>query len=570
MNLQEFSEQIARMVERTRMLRDQASDEPEPSRVLYQALEELRTSLEELTVAEEELREKNIEVEQVNVELELERRRYRDLFMGAPLGYVVTDTAGVIREINIAANQMLGAEPNTLVGMPLQLFVAASDRDRWRDLVERARASGEPESDEVVHMRSVAQEGWFRCRAHVALERDTRGNVVAHRFILLDASTEELAREAERLTEEGRRKDEFLAMLAHELRNPLAPIRAAVELWRHHADSLTLEQSRWTVEVVSRQADHLAHLVDDLLDVSRVSHGKIRLRLNRVDLREVAEQARDALRAASQLHKLTFELPSDSVWVDGDTTRLRQVVVNLVDNAIKYTPKGRAIAVRVRGEGEDAVLEVGDEGVGLQPEQLETIFGLFTQGQSTLARSQGGLGLGLALVRRLVELHGGTVRAKSEGLGKGAVFIVRLPRMDGPIAATQTGEFRIPVVGARKILVVDDNVDAAEMLATLLEAEGHAPALAYDGASAMEMFESLRPEIVLLDLGLPDIDGLEVARHLRARSSDVMLVAVTGYGDDSMRARSRESGFDHHLLKPVDLDALRSLLLTRRKHAVHE
>jgi len=570
MNLQDFSAQIARMVERTQALRDQATNEPESSRVLCEALEELRTSIEELTVAEEELREKTLELEQVNVELELERRRYHDLFMGAPLGYVVTEPSGVIREINVAATSMLGAEPNGLVGMPLPLFVAAADRGRWRELIARASTPDVPATDDVVHMRTVGPESWFRCRAHVALECDARGKVVAHRFILLDVSTEERAREAERLAEEGQRKDEFLAMLAHELRNPLAPIRAAVELWRHHADSLTLEQSRWSVEVVSRQADHLAHLVDDLLDVSRVSHGKIRLRPSKTDLREVLEQAHDALRAASLLHKLTFELPPNPVWVEGDATRLRQVVVNLVDNAIKYTPKGRAIAVRVRAEGEDAVLEVGDEGVGLQAEQLESIFGLFAQGHSTLTHSQGGLGLGLTLVRRLVELHGGTVRARSEGLGKGSTFVVRLPRVEGPSATMQTGAARNTTPGGRRILVVDDNVDAAEMLATLLEAEGHEPALAYDGAGAMEMFEKIRPEVVLLDLGLPDVEGLDVARHLRARSSDVLLVAVTGYGDETMRARSRESGFDHHLLKPVDLDVLRGLLLTRRKQAAHE
>ncbi|HET6583703.1 MAG TPA: ATP-binding protein, partial [Nannocystaceae bacterium] len=530
----------------------------------------LRSVLAQLGAAQQELRERDSQLAAAHREIERGRQRYRDLFVHAPIAYVVTDRDCNIVEINAVATALLGPPSEELVGRSLSGWVSAADRPVFKHWIECAREGvGNPPVVEV-HMRKAGGDEWFRCRAHVALERDAEAGVVAQRFILFDATTAERAELAERLELEARRMDEFLAMLAHELRNPLAPIRAAAELWRHHADMLTPEQSQWSVEVVSRQADQLAHLVDDLLDVSRVSHGKIRLQRSTVELRELAEQARDALRAAMQLHKVSFHLDSEHVYVDGDPTRLRQVVVNLVDNALKYTPKGRGIEVRVRGEGNDAVIEVQDQGVGLRPEELESIFGMFEQNQSSLGQSQGGLGLGLTLVRKLVELHGGTVQARSEGIGKGSTFVVRLRRIDAPDPTPLPSDSQMMALGRRSVLVVDDNVDAAEMLGALLEAQGHQPSIAYDGAGAIDLFERVRPDVVLLDLGLPGLDGLEVARELRARAEDVLLVALTGYGEESMRARTRESGFDHHLLKPVDFEALRTLLLSRRKSAPHE
>ncbi len=565
MNLDDFAQQIQRMVERTQSLRAAAMREHDPSRIVVQSLEELRTSIEELTVAEEELREQTSELGHVTAELEQERRRYQGLFAAAPVAYVVTDPGGVVTQVNRVAASRLGGEARLCVGVPLAMFVAASDRGRYYAMVERLRESADDSEIEELHMRNQLYDGWFRCRLHAGVERDAAGQIVGHRYVLIDTTNEERAREADRLGSEAKRKDEFLAMLAHELRNPLAPIRAAGELWRHHGDTLSHDQMRWSIDVVVRQADHLAHLVDDLLDMSRVSHGKIRLRRSRVDLREVVEQAGDAVRASALLHRLTYELPTDPVFVDGDPTRLRQIAVNLIENAIKYTPKGREIVVRVATHDRMARFEVCDEGVGLRAEELETIFGLFSQAPATLTRAEGGLGLGLALVRKLVELHDGSVTAQSDGLGKGSRFIVQLPQVDGPEDAPAPSESQLMSLRGRRILVVDDNVDTAEMLSILLKAEGHEVALAFDGADAMQVFETFAPDSVLLDLGLPDIDGLEVARHLRARAPDVLLVAVTGYGHDPVRARTRESGFDHHLLKPVDLDKLRSVILTARR-----
>jgi signal transduction histidine kinase len=563
MNLDEFGEQIARMVRRTANLREQALREPDAGPLLYQALEELRTSLEELTVAQEELRDRNAALMAANAETERSRQRYRDLFLNAPVGDVVTDRVGAIVEINAAACAMLGEGAEAMRGQFLVDRVAAAERSVWSQWIENACAVQHAQPLEA-HMHTTTGDAWFLCRAFVAVERGADDAVVALRFILLDASVELRARDAERLAQEARHKDNFLATLAHELRNPLAPIRAAVTLWREHGGELTDDRRRWSVDVVARQVEHLSHLVDEILDVSRVTHGKIRLRRSVLDLRDVVDQAHEAVKASAQRHELRVEHEDAPLFVDGDTTRLRQILVNIVENALRYTPAGAGIVVRTRREANDCIVEVCDEGVGIAPGDLEAVFDLFHQNESATGLGAAGLGLGLALVRKLVDLHGGTVSARSEGLGHGATFLVRLPRVEAPHTERAPSESQLMRLGARKLLVVDDNVDGAQMLATFLEAEGHHATIVYDGMGAMESFETVRPDVVLLDLGLPDVDGLEVGRHLRARSSKVVLVAVTGYGDESTRARTRESGFDHHLLKPIDFDKLLGTLYTRR------
>jgi CheY-like chemotaxis protein/two-component sensor histidine kinase len=365
----------------------------------------------------------------------------------------------------------------------------------------------------------------------------------------------ELEAEVEELRAELQRKDDLLATLGHEFRNPLGPIRAAVELWRHHGAALTDEQRQRTVEVVGRQADHLAHLVDDLLDVSRVNPGRIRLRRGALDLREILEQSHDAVRGKAQLHRLTISLPTEPIPVQGDAVRLRQVFVNLLDNAVKFTQRGRGITVRVTAGSEQAVVTVTDEGVGIDPARLHGIFGPPARPED--ADQPHGLGLGLAWVRQLVELHRGSVSVRSGGIGRGSEFTVSLPLAGNSAPALHDREAPAAPI---HLLLVDDNVDGARMLGHLLEVHGYRISLAFDGAGAIEAFARLRPDAVLLDPGLPDIDGLEVARHMRLQWPGVHLIAVTGHGDEHVRSLVRETGFAAHVLKPVEIDALRRTL----------
>ena len=560
MNFDEFSRQIARMVQRTEGLCREVEASPRPDPLHTECVAELQTSIEELRVAEDELRRQNLALTGAYMALDQERAHYRNLFMGAPIGYAVTTREGTISDVNAAAAEMLGIRTSDAIGLPLQLFVAPADRRRWSALLQRAATEDNSTAADVAAIRTFDRKRTTKCRVRATRVIGPDGAPAGHRFILGDLSVEERAERADRLTVESRNKDEFLAMLAHELRNPLAPIRAVVELWRHHSEETQIGMERG-IEIIDRQVNHLAHLVDDLLDVSRVSLGKIRLRRKSLDVRDAVGHAVDALQASARRHSVHIELPDMPLWVDADPTRLRQIVTNLLDNAIKYTPSDGAIVVSARIDGEHAEISVRDSGVGLPAEMLESVFELFTQGERTLARSQGGLGLGLTLVRRLVELHGGSVRAHSDGPGHGSAFVVRLPLVAAPVNRALSSESQIRRLRGRKVLVVDDNVDAAELLAALLSAEGHQISLAYDGMSAMETFEVTHPEVVLLDLGLPDIDGLELARHFRVREPGVMLVAVTGYGDDAMRGRSRDAGFHHHLLKPVDYDVLRQIML---------
>ena len=372
-------------------------------------------------------------------------------------------------------------------------------------------------------------------------------------------------RQAEqRLEEASRRKDEFLAMLAHELRNPLAPIRNAVEVIRLSGPAEG--RVRWAADVTDRQVRQLTRLVDELLDVARISQGKVVLQTQCLDLvtlvSQCVESQRDALERRRQT--LSTSLPGMPLNLDGDSTRLAQVVNNLLSNAIKYTPEGGAISVSVthagRDDGEFAVLEVSDNGIGIDAELLPHVFELFEQGKRALDRTQGGLGVGLTLVQRLVQLHGGDVVASSAGPGLGAQFRVTLPCLGvdaAPVA--EEGAERLPSASVRRrILVVDDNVDVVETTTMLLSLSGHEVRSAKDGLQALHAAAEFRPEVVLLDIGLPLMDGYEVARRLRQmpESSGALLVALTGYGQQGDRERGRDAGFDRHMLKPVDPHAL--------------
>ena len=359
-------------------------------------------------------------------------------------------------------------------------------------------------------------------------------------------------------TDDSRAKDEFLATLSHELRNPLGAIANAVAaLDRRAADEQAAVRLR---QIIHRQARHLARLVDDLLDVARAAAGKIALHVQPVDLSEVAAACVTSLRASGRAERLRVSFRAQSVMVSADATRLAQIITNMLDNAVKFTPAGGAIDVDVVREGQKAVLRVRDTGVGIEPEMLPRIFELFAQAQQPMDRPVGGLGIGLTLSRRLVELHNGTITAASDGPGRGAEFTVRLP-----VASAVPPEASPVVRGperSRRILVIEDNDDARDSLRLLLEALGHRVVAVGDGAEGLALAQAHPPEVALIDLGLPGLDGYEVARALRASPTGkaITLIAVTGYGQAEDRQRSKEAGFDAHLVKPVSQTLLSSLI----------
>jgi signal transduction histidine kinase len=374
------------------------------------------------------------------------------------------------------------------------------------------------------------------------------------------------------LRDANRLKDEFLAMLAHELRNPLAPIHNAVQLMR--SPVLPAAQLAWARELIARQVAHLTRLVDDLLDVSRITRGKINVNPESLELATVVARAVETVQPmlAKQRHELTVIVDPTPIYIEGDLTRLTQIVGNILSNACKYTDAGGRIELRAGAEGERAEIRVRDNGIGIEASALPAVFDLFTQSSRSAERTQEGLGIGLALVKRLVELHGGDVEARSDGLGSGSEFIVRFPRQYRDSARgvlpVQSGAAAGATAGAaeasasRRILVADDNRDALDSLVELLMMAGHETHKAADGVQALELASHLRPQLILLDIGMPGLNGYEVAQRIRALpwGREPMLVALTGWGQDNDRKRSSEAGFNAHWVKPLELNRLWSLL----------
>jgi signal transduction histidine kinase/CheY-like chemotaxis protein len=395
---------------------------------------------------------------------------------------------------------------------------------------------------------------WVSQRHHLVLngmDRQVRAMIVA-----LDATERKNA---------DRRKDEFLATLAHELRNPLAPIRTGLQaLGRPGGEGAAGTGIR---AIMERQLSQMVRLIDDLLDVSRISSGKVILQRTRVDLRTIAKLAIEASQPfiAAGHHDFKAELPVGPVWVDGDASRVAQVMINLLNNAAKYTSEGGKLRLSLSSDKTDAIVQVQDNGVGIPPEMLNEVFDMFTQVNRTLDRSQGGLGIGLSLVRRLTELHGGKVTAHSEGLGLGSTFTVRIPLMaTAPLLpeSPDAPDSELPKRPGLRVLVVDDIADVADVLKMLLDLEGYETRVAYSGAVALDSARNFSPDVVICDIGLPEMDGHEIARRLR-RDPDIApatLIALTGWGAEGEVRRTRESGFDYHLVKPVDANALLELL----------
>lgn len=369
--------------------------------------------------------------------------------------------------------------------------------------------------------------------------------------------------QAEVSAELHRRKDEFLAMLSHELRNPLAPIQNAVHILRLKHDDDPIQQQARTI--IERQVGQITTLVNDLLEVSRIATGRIQLHLDRITLQSVVERALESTRPLidQRRHALSVSMPEESIWLYAEAARIEQILVNLLNNAAKYTNEGGHVWLTAQREGLEAVVRIRDSGVGIAPELLPYIFDLFTQADRTLHRSAGGLGIGLALVERLVVMHDGRVEAHSTP-GQGSEFVVRFPivgppTLELPPPSPQTVETEGVSL---RVLVVDDNIDAAETLAVLLRANGHDVHAVHDGPTALEAARSYQPNLILLDIGLPGMDGFEVARKVREelQPGNVVLVAMTGYGQDADRRRSEEAGFHHHLVKPTDFSKVKQIL----------
>jgi two-component system CheB/CheR fusion protein len=372
---------------------------------------------------------------------------------------------------------------------------------------------------------------------------------------------DELEARAQELALVDRRKDEFLAMLAHELRNPLAPLSTMVHLLREEGGT-----SERLIAIAERQVQQLVRLVDDLLDVSRITQGKIVLRKEVVAVADVVARALDTVRPSLEAAQLEVRvsLPTEPVRLDVDPARLTQVLANLFDNAAKYTPAGGTVWLTAELLGDDLTLRVRDTGAGIAPDLLPSVFDLFVQGDRSLDRSRGGLGIGLTIVKRLVELHGGRIEARSSGPGQGSEFIIHLPAR-APVFGETAAPRPVPPTGAStglRVLVVEDNRDAAETLAMVVELWGHEVRVTYDAMAALDAVEEWHPHVVLSDIGLPGMDGYELARRLRSRPGlgGAVLVALSGYGRDEDKRAALAAGFDHHVLKPPDLDTLSGLL----------
>ena len=474
---------------------------------------------------------------------------------------------GTIRTWNAGAERVFGHSAAQAIGHHISLIIPPDRLAEEDDIIRRLK-SGE-RIDHFETERVAADGRRLLVSLSISPIRDEQGHVVGASKVARDVTrlrqTEaELRRLADNLAEADRRKDEFLATLAHELRNPLAPLSNALAVMkRAGADAQVMQRARDTME---RQLAHLVRLVDDLLDLNRISHNRLGLRLQPVELASVVQQAVEASRPLAEAagHTLRVQLPDEPVHLNADTVRLAQVFGNLLNNSCKYTRPGGTIDVTARCEGASVRVSVKDNGIGIPRGQLERIFEMFAQVERADHATQGGLGIGLTLVKRLLQMHGGSIEAHSAGEGQGSEFVVRLPTVDAPVHVVPPPEVaRTP--SARRVLVVDDNADSAESLALLLEMSGHRVFTAHDGEAAIHAAEAHRPDVVLLDIGLPKVNGHDVCRYIRAQpwGRDITLVALTGWGQETDRRRSHEAGFDGHLVKPVEPRALFELMMAR-------
>jgi PAS domain S-box-containing protein len=495
---------------------------------------------------------------------------YRRLFETARDGILILDfDTGQIVDANPFIGEILGYGREELLGKELWQIGMFNDievsRRTYHDLKQKGYVRYE-------HLPLKSKDGRTVEVEFVSNIYRVDGRRVAQCNIRDISERRRLQREvqqqAEELADAHRRKDEFLAMLSHELRNPLAPIANAAQLLALEKDPNPIQAE--ACAIIGRQVAHMTRLVDDLLEVSRITTGRLHIDQERVALSGIVDQAVETMRPLidRRRHKLTVSLPTKPIMLYADAARLTQVVSNLLDNAAKYTEEGGTISLKVRRKGDQAVLRVRDNGIGIAPELLPRVFDLFTQAEKSLARSRGGLGVGLTLVRTLVELHGGKVEARSSGPGKGSEFILCLPVAPSLVSSMlSTAIAAAPVTRSLRVLVVDDNVDLTTVLGMMVRRMGHHASVANGGAEALEAALKHRPDVIFLDIGLPVMDGYEVAKLIREEAvlQNTLLVALTGYGREENVLRSQKAGFDQHLVKPVDFKTIEGILTALAK-----
>jgi signal transduction histidine kinase/ActR/RegA family two-component response regulator len=501
-----------------------------------------------------------------------ENKRLTDLFEQAPGIIAVLRSPEHVYELtNKSYRQLLGGRQ--LIGLNVRQAIPELEGQGFYELLDSVYQSGEPFVGRASHLRIQTEPGGPLVDRYIDfIYQPIRNAAGMVEGIFVEGSDVTSRKKIEdELRAANRQKDQFLAMLAHELRNPLAPITSAAQLLK--LGTLDAKAARHASEIIARQAEHMTALVNDLLDVSRVTRGLVTLEKTELDVNAVVASAVEQVRPLieSKRHSLTLQLSGEPARVLGDRTRLVQVVSNLLNNAAKYTPSGGRIALDVGIKDRKVEVRVRDNGVGIEDDVLPYIFELFTQAERSPDRSQGGLGIGLALVKSLVILHGGRVEALSDGPGQGSEFVVCLPRIDK--ASTPAGSVPEPADQAAgqaplRVLIVDDNVDAAAMLATLLELDGHEVSVEHDGRSGLQRARLDRPQVLLLDIGLPDMDGYQLAREVRKLPdlAGAVLVALTGYGQGQDRLEAERSGFDHHLVKPASMERISEILAQAREH----
>lgn len=493
---------------------------------------------------------------QTQAELRAERDQSQYIFDSMTEGFAVLDRNWKVLRINAEGSRITQCTAHEVIGKYYEEIWPELKNDNVEAIFRKVTETGKASMVEIPYTFPDHGKGWVELRAYPSLNDGLA-------FFFRDITERKTSQE--KLYDADRHKDEFLAMLAHELRNPLAPISAAAQLLQ--LGKLDEPRVRQTSQLIGRQVNHMTRLVDDLLDMSRVARGLVELNYAPLDIRHIVadavEQAMPLIR--SRRHHFALHLPPDSTIVEGDEKRLIQVIVNLLNNAAKYTNEGGNIVLKVEVHEAHIVVELADNGIGMAPELVARAFDLFAQAERTSDRSSGGLGLGLALVRSLTELHHGTVKCESPGLGKGSKFTVCLPRLIKETfqeRPTDAGSHMPQGTAPLRVMVVDDNVDAAAMLAMLLEASGHCVLIEHESRSALERARKEVPQVCLLDIGLPEMDGIELARRLRTQpeTANALLIAVTGYGQEQDRKQTLAAGFDHHLIKPIDFPKLTALL----------
>lgn len=535
--------------------------------------QETKQKMHELLVHQIELEMQNDELRRARTELEDARSRYQDLFDLAPVGYCTILETGLIREVNLTAASLLSVDRNALVGQPFTRFILEDDQDVHYLHRRRLFETGQPQTYVLRMMRGDGTSFW----ADVAAITLTDGDGVRMSRVALSDATERRSKDeelqrsqqyaltlVEELREADRNKNAFLSMLSHEIRNPLAAISAAATLLELTADRADREKAKSTINIVKRQSAQLCRLADDLLDITRISFNRIRLKKERMDLCSVVASAADDYRAQFEEKGVRLEtrITSRHLFLEADPARLVQVVGNLLHNALKFTQAGGETLLTVNRRADLAVVCVKDNGLGMKPEAVPRIFQPFTQLDDSLDRSQGGLGLGLTIVKSMVELHGGSVSAYSEGLGKGTEFTVLLPLS----SEEQDGQSGRPTVQATprsfRVLCIEDNPDFADILCSALRYFGHEVISAGNGVDGISAAKKFSPQVILCDIGLPGISGYEVAKAIRSDDSlsDVFMIALTGYAGATDTELAMDSGFDKHVSKPVDLAVLGQML----------